>query len=123
MKPLFSRPVSMMSQRWERTSRSAIVIFESPKTLDHSANAKLLVTADQMELELAAGLGRGQKTKFVQGQKCEVAEQIDGSSLTVGASFGNELFHQVYDIERAFVRGGLGFSTSLSTRQAIALVS
>jgi hypothetical protein len=44
LKRQLSLPVSTMSQWWVRRSSSAVVIFGSPNTEAHSANARLVVT-------------------------------------------------------------------------------
>ena len=43
LKRIDSLPVSTMWQWWVRRSSSAVVIFASPNTLDHSAKSRLVV--------------------------------------------------------------------------------
>ena len=63
---------------------------------DRSALVEL---ADEMEQELAAGLGEWQIAQLVEDQKVEAGEQVGGPALPLGAGFGVELVHQVDDVE------------------------
>jgi len=59
----------------------------------------LVETADQMEEELAAGLGEGQVAEFVEDQEVEAAEEIGQPALAVGAGLGVELVDQIDAVE------------------------
>jgi len=48
LKRQLSLPVSTMSQWWVSRSRSAVVIFASPKTEGHSPKARLVVTMTEV---------------------------------------------------------------------------
>ena len=55
--------------------------------------------ADQVEQQLAAGLGEGQIAELVQDQEVEAGDQVGGPALALGAGFGIELVHQVDHVE------------------------
>lgn len=55
--------------------------------------------ADQVEQELATGLGEREVAKLVQDQEVEAGDQIGGSTLALGARFGVELVDEIDDIE------------------------
>jgi hypothetical protein len=63
-----------------------VVILGSPKTAGHSPKARLVVTttevcslepADEVEEELAAGLGEGEVAEFVEHNEVHSAEMVD----------------------------------------------
>ena len=87
-----------------------MVILASPKTLGHSPKARLVVTmievllveaADQMEQQLAAGLGEGQIAEFVEHDEVHAGEIIGHASLAAGAGLGLEPVDEVDDVEEA----------------------
>ncbi len=55
--------------------------------------------ADEVEQELAAGLGEREIAELVEDQEVEAGDQVRGAALAFGAGFGVELVHQVDDIE------------------------
>ena len=75
LKRQLSLPVSTISQWWVSRSSSAVVILASPKTHGPFAEGQvggdddrglLVEAADQVEQQLAAGLGEGQIAEFVE---------------------------------------------------------
>ena len=64
----------------------------------------LIEPADQVEEELAAGLGEGKVAKFVEHDEVEPGEVIGDASLLSGAMFGLEPVDQINDIEEAATR-------------------
>ena len=98
--------------RAERVSRSsrAVVILASPNTLGHSAcgevggddhRGPLVEPADQVEEELATGLGEGQIAQFVEDHEVEAAEEVGDPALAPVSPLGVELVHQIDDVEEA----------------------
>ena len=57
--------------------------------------------ADEMEQQLAAGLGEGQVAELVEHDEVQAAEVIGDASLAAGAGLGLELVDEVDDIEEA----------------------
>jgi hypothetical protein len=83
LKRQLSLPVSTMSQWWVSRSRSAVVILASPKTGRPFAEGQvggdddrglLVEAADQVEQQLAAGLGEGQIAEFIEDDEVLAAE-------------------------------------------------
>ena len=63
---------------------------------DRGAFVKL---ADEVEQELAAGLGEREIAELVEDQEVEAGDQVRGPALAFGAGFGVELVDEVDDIE------------------------
>src|SRR5690606_18362632 len=61
----------------------------------------LVEAADQMEQQLAAGLGEGQIAKLVEDHEVEAAEEVGGAALPTGAGLGLELVDEIDDVEEA----------------------
>ena len=59
----------------------------------------LVEAADEVEQQLAAGLGERKVAKLVEDQEVEAAQQVSRAPLPVGTSFGIELVHQVDGVE------------------------
>jgi hypothetical protein len=87
-----------------------VVIFGSPKTAGHSPKARLggdddggllVEAADEVEEQLAAGLGEGQVAELVEDDEVHAAEVIGDAALAAGAGFGLELVDEVDDVEEA----------------------
>ena len=87
-----------------------MVILASPKTLGHSPKGEvrgdddrgaLVEATDEVEQQLAAGLGEGQIAEFVEDKEVEAAKQVGGAALAIGASFCVELVDQVDRVEEA----------------------
>ena len=55
--------------------------------------------ADQVEQQLAAGLGEGHIAKRVQDQEVEAGEQVCGSPAPLGTGLGVQRVHQIDDVE------------------------
>ena len=55
----------------------------------------LIETADQMEQQLAAGLGEGQIAEFVEDDEVEAREIIGESPLATGAALSLELVDEI----------------------------
>ena len=65
----------------------------------HDDGGPLVELADEVEQELAAGLGEGEIAELVEDQEVEAGDQVRGAALAFGAGFGVELVHQIDDIE------------------------
>ena len=61
----------------------------------------LVEPADQVEQELAAGLGEGQIAEFVEDDEVHAGEVVGHAALPAGAGFGLEPVDQVDDVEEA----------------------
>ena len=61
----------------------------------------LVEPADQMEEQLAAGLGEGQIAEFVEHDEVEAGEIIGDAPLAAGAGFALEPVDEVDDVEEA----------------------
>jgi len=59
----------------------------------------LVELADQVEQQLAAGLGEGQVSKLVQDQEVEAGDQISGSALPFSAGFSVKFVHEINTVE------------------------
>jgi hypothetical protein len=90
LKRQLSLPISTMSQWWVRRSSSAVVIFGSPNTLGHSAEGEiggdqnrgaLVEPADEVEEELAAGLGERQLAELIEDGEVHAGEIIGDTAL------------------------------------------
>lgn len=57
----------------------------------HDDRGSLVELADQVEQELAAGLGERKIAEFVEDQEVETGDQVCGSPLAFGPGFGVEL--------------------------------
>ncbi len=75
----------------------AVVILASPNTLAHSRKSRLVVTmiegplveaADQMEQQLAAGLGEGQIAQLVEHDEIDAGELLGELARSTGAGLG-----------------------------------
>jgi hypothetical protein len=71
-----------------------VVILASPNTLGHSLKARLVVTddggplvqlADEVEQELAAGLGKGQIAEFVEDDEVHPRQVLGKPALVAVA--------------------------------------
>ena len=61
----------------------------------------LVEAADQVEQELAAGLGEGQVAELVEDDEVHPREVVGHAALAAGAALGLELVDQVDDVEEA----------------------
>ena len=61
----------------------------------------LVEAADQVEQQLAAGLGERQVTEFVEDDEVQAGEMIGDAALAAGAGLGLELVDEVDDVEEA----------------------
>ena len=61
----------------------------------------LVEAADQVEQELAAGLGEREVAELVQNDEVETGEMIRETALAAGAGLGLELVDEVDDVEEA----------------------
>src|SRR5690554_4215857 len=61
----------------------------------------LVEAADQMEQQLAAGLGEGQVAELVEDDEVEAGEMIGDAALAAGAGLGLELVDEIDDVEEA----------------------
>ena len=85
-----------------------MVILASPNTLGHSPKPRLVVTmtrsaletADQVEQQLATGLGEGQIAQFVEHDEVH-PRSIGHPALTAGSAFRLEPVDEVDDVEEA----------------------
>ena len=59
----------------------------------------LVEAADQVEQQLAAGLGERQIAEFVEHDEVHAAEILGHPTLTAGAALGLELVDQIDDVE------------------------
>jgi len=73
--------------------------FPEGQVCRHDDRGALVKAADQVEQELAAGLGEGEIAEFVQDQEVEAGDQVRGPALSFCPRFGVELVHQVDDVE------------------------
>ena len=55
--------------------------------------------ADQVEQELAAGLGEWEIAQFIEDQEVEAGDEVGGSTLPFGPGFGIEFVHQIDHVE------------------------
>ena len=55
----------------------------------------LVEEADEMEQELAAGLGEGQIAELVEDDEVQACEEVGEPSLSAGTSFGLEAIDQI----------------------------
>ncbi len=87
-----------------------MVILASPKTDGHSPKVRLVVTmirgalvepADEVEQQLASGLGEGQVAELVEDDEVARGQLIGEPALAAGAGFGLEPVDQVDDVEEA----------------------
>ena len=61
----------------------------------------LVEPADEVEQQLAAGLGEGQIAQFVEHDEVEAAEMVGELALPAGAGLGVKLVDEVDDVEEA----------------------
>ena len=61
----------------------------------------LVVPTDEMEEQLAAGLGEGQIAEFVEYDEVEAGQIVGKPSLAARTGLGLEPVHQVDDVEEA----------------------
>src|SRR5689334_17089231 len=73
--------------------------FAEGKIGGHDHRGLLVEPADQMEQQLAAGLGERQISEFVQHDEVLAAHVVGQPALPAGAAFGFEPVDQVYDVE------------------------
>ena len=66
----------------------------------------LVEPADQVEQQLAAGLGEGQIAEFVEDDEVEAGEIVGEPSLAAGATFGLEPVDEIDGVEEAAARAG-----------------
>lgn len=59
----------------------------------------LVEFADQVEQELAAGLGEREIAELIKDQEVEAGDQVRGPTLSFCPGFGVELVHQIDDVE------------------------
>lgn len=59
----------------------------------------LVELADEVEQQLAAGLGEREIAELVKDQEVEAGDQVRGAALAFGAGFGVELVDQIDDVE------------------------
>ena len=87
-----------------------MVILGSPKTARPFAEGEvggdddrglLVEPADEVEEQLAAGLGEGQVAELVEHDEVHAAEMVGDASLAAGAGLGLELVDEVDDVEEA----------------------
>jgi hypothetical protein len=67
----------------------------------HDHRCLLIEPADEMEQQLAAGLGHGQIAEFIEDYEVEAAKPAIQSHLAPSQPFGFEMFDQIDDIEEA----------------------
>jgi hypothetical protein len=68
--------------------------------------AALVEPADEMEQQLAAGLGEGKIAEFIEDDEVEAREIIGDAALATSAAFGLELVEEVDGCEEASARSG-----------------
>ena len=77
----------------------------------------LIEPADEMEQELAAGLGEGQITKFIENDEVETGQIIGEPSLASGACLSLEAIDQIDGGEEASARAGANATAGDSDRE------
>ena len=84
-----------------------MVILASPNTLGHSPKAKfggdddrgpLVEPADEVEQELAAGLGEGQIAEFIEDDEVHTGQMIGKTALASIADLGLEPVDEIHHI-------------------------
>lgn len=71
------------------------------KVGDDDNEGSLVERADQVDQELATGLGEGQIAELVEHDQVNSAQLIGQASMPAGAALGLQLVHQVDDVEEA----------------------
>src|SRR5690606_28900166 len=70
----------------------------------HDDGGPLVEPADQVEEELAAGLGEGEITEFVEHDEVEAGQVVSDAPLLAGAVLGLQPVDQIDDVEEAATR-------------------